>query len=111
MMKQGEAYWLLAEKECCFSRFTTKMLLKLTLALASFLHLPCNSSAQLNYFALEQIKDLENHTVTSVIDDDFGFMWFGTLEGLIRFDGYKAKRFKNELKNKNSLWSNAIRGL
>ena len=42
------------------------------------------------------------------MQDKFGFMWFGTQDGLNRYDGYKFKVFTNESGNKNSLSNNYI---
>ncbi|NQZ08489.1 MAG: hypothetical protein HRT35_15155 [Algicola sp.] len=37
-----------------------------------------------------------------------GYLWIGTSEGLIRFDGYSAKRYKNNSKDDTSLSHNAV---
>jgi ligand-binding sensor domain-containing protein len=60
---------------------------------------------------LDKVKGLENRSITSVIQDDLGFIWFGSQDGLIRFDGYEIKIFKNNLKDKNSIADNNIRAL
>jgi ligand-binding sensor domain-containing protein/signal transduction histidine kinase len=39
---------------------------------------------------------LSQTRVSSVVQDNVGFIWFGTQYGLNRFDGYKSKTFKNE---------------
>ncbi|WP_083343855.1 ligand-binding sensor domain-containing protein [Terriglobus roseus] len=39
----------------------------------------------------------------NMVQDDAGFMWFGTLYGLNRFDGYTFKVFLHERGNPNSL--------
>ena len=39
----------------------------------------------------------------NIVQDDLGFMWFGTLAGLNRFDGYTFKVFVHERGNPNSL--------
>src|SRR5207253_2149128 len=48
-------------------------------------------------------EGLSNRNVSSVIQDSLGFMWYGTQEGLNKFDGYKFVPFKHDPKNKNSL--------
>lgn len=70
-----------------------------------------NNSEHIEFDRLEQVKELQNYTVNSIIQDDIGFMWFGTLNGLIRFDGYKIKVYKNDFKNSRSLSSNTITAL
>ena len=39
---------------------------------------------------------LSQTRVAWVVQDNVGFIWLGTQYGLNRFDGYKAKVFKNE---------------
>jgi signal transduction histidine kinase/ligand-binding sensor domain-containing protein/DNA-binding response OmpR family regulator len=41
-------------------------------------------------------NDLSDNRVLSIIQDSKGFMWFGTLDGLNRYDGYKFKIYKND---------------
>jgi PAS domain S-box-containing protein len=41
--------------------------------------------------------------------DSKGFMWFGTYDGLNRYDGYKFKIYKSEIGNPYSLSNNSVR--
>ena len=54
-------------------------------------------------------QGLSSSEVWSVLRDRRGFMWFGTLDGLNRYDGYKMKVFKHALTDPNSLSDNKIR--
>lgn len=45
------------------------------------------------------------------LEDSRGFMWFGTLDGLNRYDGYEIKIFNIDFNNPNSLSNNTIRSL
>lgn len=56
-------------------------------------------------------SDPSRNSITSIIQDEQGFMWFGTKFGLIRFDGYNHKVFIYDHKTKNSLSNNFIRDL
>ncbi len=47
-----------------------------------------------------------NEAVTSLAIDKKGFLWFSTLNGLVRFDGYSSKRFLHSKEQSNSLSSN-----
>jgi ligand-binding sensor domain-containing protein len=38
---------------------------------------------------------LSSNYTTSVVEDNFGFIWIGTNEGLNRWDGFKCEVFKN----------------
>lgn len=42
-------------------------------------------------------------TVTQIATDDLGFLWFGTSDGLKRYDGYRFLDFRPEIGNRNSL--------
>lgn len=51
---------------------------------------------------------LSTNFVSSILKDERGFMWFGTQDGLCRYDGYQFKIFKNALEDKNTLSSSDI---
>lgn len=65
--------------------------------------------AQPYYFGHYQVENgLSNNAVLSIIQDHLGFMWFGTRDGLNRFDGLTFKIFRSDTTNKKSIGSNAI---
>lgn len=67
------------------------------------------SSAQAYYFRSYQMQDgLSHNSVWAVMQDSRGFMWFGTNNGLNRFDGKHFKVFKNEPDNPHSIGNNFI---
>jgi len=66
---------------------------------------------QIQFDRLELVKGLQNRSITSIIHDDLGFMWFGSADGLVRYDGYETKIYKANLKDKNSIGDNNIRTL
>ncbi|SHN40429.1 two-component regulator propeller domain-containing protein [Chitinophaga sp. CF418] len=72
--------------------------------------LPVNSFAAapplLTYLGIEQ--GLSNNAVTSIYQDHNGFMWFGTYDGLNRYDGYNFTVYRNEFNDSNSLVNNRI---
>ncbi len=51
---------------------------------------------------------LSQSSVTCILQDKNGFMWFGTQDGLNRFDGYNFKVFKNNPGDSTSLTDNFI---
>ncbi|KQR70188.1 two-component regulator propeller domain-containing protein [Pedobacter sp. Leaf176] len=53
-------------------------------------------------------KGLSNNAVRAIFKDSKGFLWFGTHDGLNRFDGYEFKIFRNVLGDKSSLPHNYI---
>jgi PAS domain S-box-containing protein len=53
-------------------------------------------------------EGLSQSTVTCILQDKRGLMWFGTEDGLNRYDGYEFVIYRPEPGNPNSLSSNAI---
>jgi len=51
---------------------------------------------------------LSNNSVTAIYQDNEGYMWFGTYDGLNRYDGYDFKVLRNRINDKNSLQFNTI---
>ncbi|MFL5743986.1 MAG: two-component regulator propeller domain-containing protein [Niastella sp.] len=62
-----------------------------------------------HYFRhLEVENGLSNNSITCSLQDRLGFMWFGTKDGLNRYDGYSFKVFKKIEGNKKAIGSNFI---
>ncbi|WP_289660106.1 hybrid sensor histidine kinase/response regulator transcription factor [Flavobacterium panacagri] len=51
---------------------------------------------------------LANNAVTSVYKDKRGLMWFGTYDGISRYDGYNFLNFRNEPNDYSSLNNNRV---
>ena len=67
------------------------------------------SHAQDNPVKFLDISDgLSNNSVTTIFQDSDGYMWFGTYDGLNRYDGYNFKVFRNRINDKKSLLFNTI---
>jgi len=104
--------------------FHLRLLTISTLLLAVF---ACRLNAQPYYFRHFQVENgLSNSTVFCTVQDKNGFLWFGTKEGLNRFDGYHFKQFSLRgntsslgsdmvyclfSDNKGSLWAGGQNGL
>ncbi len=67
-------------------------------------------------------RGISNNTVNTILQDDRGFMWFGTIDGLNRYDGYSFKVFNKDhglsnesvrdlLQSGDSLWIGTEYGL
>lgn len=76
---------------------------------ATLLFLFCNGQPEGYYFRHYQVQDgLSSNTVTAIMQDKKGFMWFGTRNGLNRFDGNSFKVFHNILSDTSSIGNNSI---
>ncbi len=53
-------------------------------------------------------KGMSQNNVLSIFCDHNGFMWFGTMDGLNRYDGYSFKIYKSESGISNILTNNRI---
>lgn len=92
--------------------------MRCTFLLAAFIsfYLPC-SSAVASLFSLGDLyfdsvadhRDIPDGIVTAIAQDKQGFIWLGTQQGAIRFDGYQFVQYSHEDGNPNSLAGNYIR--
>ena len=53
-------------------------------------------------------EGLSQSVVYDIVQDDFGYIWIATEDGLNRFDGYEFNVFYHKLNDKNSLQDNLI---
>jgi signal transduction histidine kinase/ligand-binding sensor domain-containing protein/CheY-like chemotaxis protein/AraC-like DNA-binding protein len=58
---------------------------------------------QYQFSHLDINNGLSHNEVTCILKDSKGFMWFGTLSGLNRYDGYKFKIFKHSVSDTTTL--------
>jgi len=66
----------------------------------------CSCTLRFDHIGVEQ--GLSQSSVHVIFQDRRGFIWFGTEDGLNRYDGYNFKIFKPEPNNSNSLSSGWI---
>ncbi|MFD3003038.1 two-component regulator propeller domain-containing protein [Pontibacter toksunensis] len=52
-----------------------------------------------------------NGELFNLMQDRKGYMWFSSLDGLYRYDGYTFTHFQHDPRNKNSLADNSVNGL
>lgn len=82
------------------------------LLLASLLlAIPAPLAAQNHQIKFEHLtveNGLSQNTVRSIVQDHQGFMWFGTDDGLNKFDGYRFTHYKNLLGDSSSLSNNTV---
>ena len=56
-------------------------------------------------------QGLSQSNVMCILQDSRGFMWFGTRDGLNKYDGYKCTVYKNDAGDSTSLCNNFIRSI
>lgn len=54
-------------------------------------------------------QGLSHHSVNTIWQDEHGFIWIGTMDGLNRYDGQKFKVFKPDANDPGSIMENNIR--
>jgi signal transduction histidine kinase/ligand-binding sensor domain-containing protein/DNA-binding response OmpR family regulator len=54
---------------------------------------------------------LSNNQITCIFKDSLGFMWFGTMSGLNRFDGHNFKVFRHDIRDTSSIIDNFINSI
>lgn len=78
-------------------------MIKTLIAFIYFILFNLTVFAQLTFDHISVIDGLSQSTVLSICKDKRGFMWFGTRDGLNRYDGKTIKKYKNDPSNHNSL--------
>ncbi len=63
---------------------------------------------QLRFGHVGTREGLSHSNVISILRDSRGFMWFGTRDGLNRYDGYTFTTFKNDPQDPGSISNNTI---
>lgn len=67
-----------------------------------------HSSPSINFDHISIEEGLSQSSVFTLLQDKEGFMWFGTLDGLNRYDGYEFKVFRYDAEQKSSISDNII---
>jgi signal transduction histidine kinase/ligand-binding sensor domain-containing protein/DNA-binding response OmpR family regulator len=65
-----------------------------------------SDTLSVRYLGIDQ--GLSNNAVTCIYKDHNGFMWFGTYDGLNRYDGYSFHVFRNIIGDSSSLLDNHV---
>jgi ligand-binding sensor domain-containing protein/signal transduction histidine kinase len=68
-----------------------------------------NPHLQFDHIGASEGLSLNN--VEAIIQDNRGFMWFGTPDGLNKYDGYRFTVFKTDPSDTNSISNNYIRSI
>jgi signal transduction histidine kinase/ligand-binding sensor domain-containing protein/DNA-binding response OmpR family regulator len=91
----------LSKKATIFSVFTPLFLFGVVSGLQS-------QHNEITFKHLSTVDGLSNFTVLAIAQDHHGFMWFGTMDGLNRYDGKNIKIYKEDPGDPYSLGSSYI---
>lgn len=70
---------------------------------------PGNGSIKFEHLSMDQ--GLSQNTVVCILQDSRGFMWFGSDEGLNRYDGYDFKTYYHDTNDPGSLSHNRVKSI
>jgi ligand-binding sensor domain-containing protein len=79
--------------------------------LMSFTHVCFSQTANYHFTSISSKDGLSSNTVTAILKDHYGFVWFGTEDGLTRFDGLNYIVYRHNVKDSTSLKSSEITSL
>lgn len=91
--------------------FTVMIRLKYSLVLlitALQSGLLCAQSGLVNFKHLSYREGLVQSPVSTFLQDDQGFIWFGNLKGLTRYDGYEFKTFVHSVTDTTSISNDRV---
>jgi ligand-binding sensor domain-containing protein len=66
-------------------------------------HLTVTEGRDIRFARITRTQGLSQTRVDKIVQDDLGFIWFGTQYGLNRYDGYHFKVFAHDDKDPRSL--------
>jgi signal transduction histidine kinase/ligand-binding sensor domain-containing protein len=75
----------------------------LVFALTVLLSATYGQNSDVHFERLSVRDGLSHSNVYTIVQDDFGFLWFGTQDGLNRYDGREIKIFRGDSGNPNTL--------
>jgi len=88
-----------------------KIILFLTILLSYLTNILLGQPTNLRFRQYGTQDGLSRSEVQCIYQDKQGFMWFGTRDGLNRYDGYKFNVYKKKPNNRNALSSNDIQSI
>jgi signal transduction histidine kinase/ligand-binding sensor domain-containing protein len=89
-----------------FSKLPLSFTIGVCLVFSSLLS--AGGEKELRFLHINTNNGLSNDIINCILQDNQGYIWIGTMEGLNRFDGYNNRVFKKELNNPASLADNMI---
>lgn len=73
--------------------------------------LACAVQAELRFERLSMADGLSQSSISAMVQDRDGYLWFGTQYGLNRYDGYRFRTYRHDPDDPDSLSSSAVTDL
>jgi signal transduction histidine kinase/ligand-binding sensor domain-containing protein/CheY-like chemotaxis protein/AraC-like DNA-binding protein len=89
-----------------FNKFTFSFIICLLLFNQAY-----SDSAELNFTSITSRSGLSYNTITNILKDKYGFMWFGSEDGLNKYDGTNITVYRHKLNDHTSLPVNSVSAL
>lgn len=71
-------------------------------------HAMSDGQIEMSFQGFPHLGQLPSTSVQRVFQDKEGYMWFGTLDGLCRYDAYQVKSWRSDMNNPSLLTNNEI---
>ena len=94
LLKGGNIMMATQQKIRILSIVQQRLFLLLLIGMMCFSMVAQDRNARFQYLTLED--GLPQNMVDAMLQDSLGFMWFGTWNGLSRYDGYRFETFSSE---------------
>ena len=88
--------------------FLSRSFISITIVWLFVIHTTSFAQKIHKFERISVVDGLSQNFVQSILCDDKGFLWFGTWDGLNRYDGKQFKVFRVNPNQENSLTSNRI---
>ena len=72
------------------------------------IHFPLLHAQEISVRPIPMLDKLPVKAIHRIFQDSEGYIWYGTFDGLCRYDGYDIKVYRSDLSNPNLLASNYI---
>ncbi len=89
----------------CFPLYLIKLLSGLFIGISNL----SAQSPKLRFTHISNEEGISNSTIEAIYQDSLGFIWFGTRDGLNRYDGNEIVVYRNDPADSNSLSDNYVR--
>lgn len=89
-----------------YTSFKAKSILLLLLVVTQVPLFAQNTPLRFQHLTVED--GLPQNTIQGIAQDKYGFMWFGTWNGLCKYNGYTFTTYQKDAKRKNSIPDNRI---